>query len=181
MTKHLKTHENSHLRWDRNTNSKPFKCHFPGCNKSFTAKTTLQSHLLSYHGKRKLENSELYDLDQKSENLSDSFEHSTLNDTCKSPILNSSSAKPTSICLHEGCNLTFGNEKELREHIYAFTPGLSAEHNFLIETVINFADLLESWGEKSQEDKVYFRLVFIFINLYFLSFLRKVFYRMRKL
>ena len=49
MTKHMKSHETAHLRWDRNTVSKPHKCTYPGCNKSFTAKTSLQSHMLSCH------------------------------------------------------------------------------------------------------------------------------------
>lgn len=44
LTKHLKSHENAHLRWNRYTNEKPYKCNFYGCDKSFTAKSSLQNH-----------------------------------------------------------------------------------------------------------------------------------------
>ncbi|RYG68998.1 hypothetical protein EON64_03870, partial [archaeon] len=49
MTKHLKSHENAHLRWNRSTNEKPFKCPREGCDKSFTAKSSLQNHMRCHY------------------------------------------------------------------------------------------------------------------------------------
>lgn len=52
MRKHLKSHENAHLRWDRNTSDKPFKCSFPNCTRSFTVKSSLQNHIATHqHGR----------------------------------------------------------------------------------------------------------------------------------
>ena len=45
LTKHLRTHEIAHLRYNRNTRDKPFKCTFPGCMKSYTVKTSLEYHM----------------------------------------------------------------------------------------------------------------------------------------
>lgn len=45
LTKHMRSHQNSHLRWKRNTKDKPFRCSYDGCEKSFTAKSSLQIHL----------------------------------------------------------------------------------------------------------------------------------------
>jgi len=49
LSKHLLSHENAHLRWNRETNFKPFKCPYPGCGKSFTAKLNLQNHVAAHH------------------------------------------------------------------------------------------------------------------------------------
>lgn len=49
MSKHEKSHQNSHLRWNRNTSLKPFPCRFPLCHKSFTAKSSLRHHLIHCH------------------------------------------------------------------------------------------------------------------------------------
>lgn len=49
LSKHLLSHENAHLRWNRETNFKPFKCPYPGCGKSFTAKLNLQNHVATHH------------------------------------------------------------------------------------------------------------------------------------
>lgn len=50
LTKHLKSHQNAHLRWNRSTNEKPFRCTFDGCDKSFTAKSSLQNHIRTHTG-----------------------------------------------------------------------------------------------------------------------------------
>jgi hypothetical protein len=140
MTKHVKSHQTAHLRWDRNTISKPFKCTVPGCNKSFTAKTSLQSHVLTHHPNF-IESS---DSNQKS--ISTSNIHS------ENP--RSSSSSSPSQCLHSGCNRVFSNQTELREHLYQYTPGLVAEHQFLLKTLTQFSDAIISWDEKSDLEKV---------------------------
>lgn len=49
LSKHLKCHENAHLRWNRSTDLKPFKCPHPSCGRSFTAKLNLMSHIDTVH------------------------------------------------------------------------------------------------------------------------------------
>lgn len=49
LSKHLKCHENAHLRWNRSTDMKPFKCPHPSCGKSFTAKLNLIGHMETVH------------------------------------------------------------------------------------------------------------------------------------
>lgn len=49
LSKHIKAHDNAHLRWNRNTKEKPFKCPHPDCDKSFTVKINLENHLYNFH------------------------------------------------------------------------------------------------------------------------------------
>lgn len=48
LTKHMRSHEHSHLRWKRNTKDKPFRCSYVGCQKSFTAKSSLKIHIAQH-------------------------------------------------------------------------------------------------------------------------------------
>lgn len=188
MTKHLKSHENAHLRWDRKTCSKPFKCPYPGCKKSFTAKTSLQSHLLSHQNEQ--ESVDSTNEGKKETNQSNLNAHyamisrhlrhhhypssvifqgkDTTDDTCvvvansnvaaevaslPTPAVQAVSASPSQ-CLHNGCNQVFSSQLELREHLYSNSPGLVAEHQFLINTVLQFADIITSWDNKPPLEKV---------------------------
>eukprot|EP01039_Chlorochromonas_danica_P003201 gene3201-3504_t len=164
MTKHLKSHENAHLRWDRNTESKPFKCSFPGCNKSFTAKTSLQNHILSQHAS-KMASSSSSGKGNVDHLISSCSSSACLEDEATVSIPSaattagaaaaptSSSSQGVSVCLHDGCNQTFKNQRELREHLYSYTPGLVAEYSFLYNTVLQFADVISSWDHKSPSEK----------------------------
>lgn len=201
MTKHLKSHENAHLRWDRKSCSKPFKCPYPGCTKSFTAKTSLQSHLLSHENAQMMEEESLGSItpsrgQNRSHNphramISSHLRHhhfpSSLIFQEAFPVLLSTgnnlshaaqdfgnqipreeqrlpkddgssgpASSSSSQCLHNGCNQVFNNQSELREHLYSYTPGLVAEHEFLINTVLQFADMINSWESKSSLEKVSF-------------------------
>lgn len=57
MTKHERSHESSHLRWNRHTTLKPFPCTFPNCARSFTAKSSLNHHLLHSHDGKGMDSS----------------------------------------------------------------------------------------------------------------------------
>lgn len=164
MTKHLKSHENAHLRWDRNTESKPFKCSFPGCNKSFTAKTSLQNHILSQHANKMATSSSSAGKGNIDHLISSCSSSACLEDEATVSIPSvaapagavaapTSSSQGVSVCLHDGCNQTFKNQRELREHLYSYTPGLVAEYSFLYNTVLQFADVISSWDQKSPSEK----------------------------
>lgn len=56
MNKHIKSHKTEHLRWNRQSTEKPFKCNVPGCLRSFTAKSSLQSHIKTCHNGSDLSN-----------------------------------------------------------------------------------------------------------------------------
>lgn len=47
--KHERSHQVEHLKWNRESNDKPFKCPVPMCNKSFTVKTSLKNHMTISH------------------------------------------------------------------------------------------------------------------------------------
>ena len=141
LTKHMKTHDLSHLRWNRSTKSKPFKCPFDGCVKSFTAKSSLQSHLLSHRG------------------ASNTCKYSEAEMNPGIDVTSSGSGK-TSYCMHTGCNKVFDSEDELRQHLYSYSPGIMQEFAFLRESVLEFCNLLLDWDNKTGREKVrlgYFR------------------------
>lgn len=141
MTKHLKTHANEHLRWDRNSESKPFKCSFPGCTKSFTAKTSLQNHILSQHANKTAA--------AAPSNTGKGNINSLLPETCGD---DEASAEAT-VCLHGGCNQTFSSQQDLREHLYCYTPGIVAEYSFLYNTVLQFADIIATMDSKPPAER----------------------------
>jgi hypothetical protein len=177
MTKHLKSHENAHLRWDRNTISKPFKCSFPGCSKSFTAKTSLQNHILTQHASKSfpiMENAHGTGSGNIGSLVCDTLcgddEHCVALPLPPAPSLvaptifpalpavtnnlsddTSNLSGPT--CLHSGCNQTFSSQAALRQHLYGYSPGLMAEYSFLFNTTLHFADIIATWEQKTEGEK----------------------------
>lgn len=152
MTKHMKSHETAHLKWDRNTVAKPYKCTFPGCNSSYTAKTSLQSHMLTCHN--------ILPSSDMDVNFIDESNHGKKQVEVKSEPSSSNSTETASVkstpsqCLHTGCNQVFSDQTELRKHLYSYSPGIHAEHEFLLNTVIQFADIITNWDNKSNLEKV---------------------------
>lgn len=158
LSKHLLSHENAHLRWNRDTNFKPFKCSYPDCGKSFTAKLNLQNHIITHHIE-----AIAHDSIQRSDAMVSPA-------TSKRGVCTAQSEEQhtTTACLHSGCNLTFASEAELREHIFNSTPGIIEEFNFLRDTALKFATVISEWDTLSLQEKVrtciYFGLIFLVIS-----------------
>lgn len=159
LSKHLLSHENAHLRWNRETNFKPFKCPHPGCGKSFTAKLNLQNHMAAQHPTETFMGCDLINV--KAEQHGDCT--STYKDHSHGPVhvgyplidaVASSSTSKESACLHSGCNLTFSSEAELRTHIFNSTPGIIEEFNFLREMALKFATQVSEWDTFSSQQQV---------------------------
>jgi uncharacterized C2H2 Zn-finger protein len=129
LVKHMTSHTHAHLRWNRDTNFKPFKCPVPGCGRSFTAKLNMKNHLATAH-----------------------------KDFKETPAVSApAEALPAfapSACLHSGCDLTFHSETELREHIFKTIPGVVEEFNYLRDTALKFATVLCDWDTLPSEEKV---------------------------
>eukprot|EP01031_Cornospumella_fuschlensis_P037568 gene37568-45631_t len=142
MTKHMKTHELAHLRWDRATESKPFKCSFPGCNKSFTAKTSLQNHILSQHATKLTTPSLTGNGDVNSLFLAEGSSAGGAEEVVQMRK-----------CLHSGCTEQFSSTAELREHLHTYSPGITAEYNFLLQTVLQFSEIIMGFENKSAEER----------------------------
>lgn len=160
LSKHLLSHENAHLRWNRETNFKPFKCPHPGCGKSFTAKLNLQNHIAAQHPTEFSVGCDMTEV--KAEQHGDctgtykDYNHDPVHhfDHSKGYTAASSNTLTESACLHSGCNLTFSSEAELRSHIFNSTPGIIEEFNFLREMALKFATQLSEWDSFSSQDQV---------------------------
>jgi hypothetical protein len=127
----MKTHPIEHLRWDRHSTDKPFKCNFANCNRSFTAKSSLQSHIKSHH---------LTDTGNSGRS------YATAMDTTMDRVI-------PQVCLHNGCTEVFTSQQDLREHIYTSAPGLVSEVSFLKNTLLDILSQINSWDKKSSEEK----------------------------
>lgn len=142
LTKHLKSHENAHLRWNRSTNDKPYKCPQEGCDKSFTAKSSLQNHIRTHTG-------ELPFLCPV-ENCGERFHiKSVLSNHLKSH------RDRTSLryhCIHPSCKKSFKDEMELRVHLLTYTPGLAAENQFLRDSVVRLLAAVEKLGTTTDKN-----------------------------
>lgn len=135
LRKHIKSHENAHLRWNRNTVDKPFPCSFPGCGRSFTVKSSLQSHMLIHQ----------QEMNQvvKAQPINSSY--SAIFDTPDVIV---------SQCLHAGCPKHFNSQKDLRAHLFDHAPGLKAEFKAMSNTIINLISMIETWELKDPQEKI---------------------------
>jgi len=147
LTKHLKSHENAHLRWNRSTNEKPYKCPHEGCDKSFTAKSSLQNHLRT-HGVQLEKPSALLPpqnsiLDGKGTN---DFNHKNSMNAGHSSRSNHHHVNTRMVqyhCIHPNCKKSFKDESELRAHLIAYNPGMAAENQFLRDSVVSLLQAVE--------------------------------------
>jgi len=162
LSKHLLSHENAHLRWNRETNFKPFKCPHPGCGKSFTAKLNLQNHIASQHPTEISVGCDMTEV--KAEQHGEctgtykNYNHDPVHfDHSKNYTAASSNTSTESACLHSGCNLTFSSEAELRSHIFNSTPGIIEEFNFLREMALKFATQMSEWDSFSPQQQTSMR------------------------
>ena len=51
LLKHQEGHQYKHLKWNRTTTEKPYKCNFGNCLRSFTIKSSLSRHIKSHQFK----------------------------------------------------------------------------------------------------------------------------------
>ena len=130
----MKSHGLEHLRWNRHTPNKPFKCHILGCTRSFTVKSSLQCHLKTCHNIQ-------YDANSHPLDGMSTVEVGGL------PLLN---------CLHNGCGEIFSSRQELRHHIYKSAPGLVSEVEFLKDTLLDVLTVVEKWNNMTVNDQVSF-------------------------
>ncbi len=145
MTKHIKSHDNAHLRWNRNTNEKPFKCTFKGCDKSFTAKSSLQNHYRSH---------------KPADSLACPFEscfepfkdRESLDNHIKFRHGQSVSSLGLSVvggkypCSHPGCRCSFRTEADLKLHLTETNNKLLLDNNFLKSNLLNVLKVLDHLG-----------------------------------
>lgn len=145
LTKHLKSHENAHLRWNRSTNEKPYKCPHEGCDKSFTAKSSLQNHLRT-HGLQNDNNamSTSPPNEASGDNTRDNSKHAINN---HAQIANRQQSYVMRAmryhCIHPNCKKSFKNESELRAHLIAYNPGMAAENQFLRDSVVTLMQAMD--------------------------------------
>jgi hypothetical protein len=158
LTKHIKSHEYAHLRWNRSTQDKPYKCSYECCGKSFTAKSNLENHMLTiHHGMSLMQNIPTSSADNFNPefvpaNPGEGYGNMVLAVRASEvpcPVL----TKMASRCLHEGCNHVFDNGFELRAHLFAHAPGLEQELRAMREHMLNLMSILQSWDIKSGADQ----------------------------
>ncbi len=166
LTKHIKSHKTAHLRWNRNTNEKPFKCTFRGCDKSFTAKSSLQNHTKTHHdGEVEEPPAERVSISsglderlraqaaasggaptviQRTLTQQELMQHAQAKNNLL--LRGTLQARNAFACCHRGCGLSFPTEELLRSHILEQDPLLHAEHNFLRFGLSNLLQVLDLFG-----------------------------------
>jgi uncharacterized Zn-finger protein len=151
LTKHLKSHENAHLRWNRSTSEKPFKCPHEGCDKSFTAKSSLQNHVRSHS------------IDGIPLSLPPPAEKQSSTRGSNISIIKPPKEKIHFMryqCIHPNCKKSFSDESELRAHLIAYNPGMAAENQFLRDSVISLLSLIDETRGNLPQVRSNFSLIF---------------------
>lgn len=152
LTKHLKSHENAHLRWNRSTNEKPYKCPHEGCDKSFTAKSSLQNHLKN-HGD--VLSDTMLDEPPTPANIQSTTHIQALASAQDQAAelnrakMNASVPPQNRVrqlrfhCIHPHCKKSFKDEAELKAHLIAYNPGMAAENQFLRDSCATLVNAVE--------------------------------------
>jgi uncharacterized Zn-finger protein len=168
LTKHIRSHENAHLRWNRTTSEKPYKCTFYGCDKSFTAKSSLQIHINTAHTGAALDDDELSPSSPPSDSPPPSKPSLTLDMKRVKPVEKTvqeggaaqqapkvkkektkdaaAARKSTLECSHPNCKKSFTSESDLRDHLNAAAPQLASESKFFRENAAKLFSLVERWS-----------------------------------
>jgi uncharacterized Zn-finger protein len=154
LTKHLKSHENAHLRWNRSTSEKPFKCPHEGCDKSFTAKSSLQNHIRSHSEEAAAEVPHLMYMpktDVINTGATSAVHQFSFNPTSSFPVVRTQKDRlPTKYqCIHPNCKKSFFDESELRAHLIAYNPGMAAENQYLRECVVKLVGYIDEVNRRS--------------------------------
>lgn len=149
LTKHLRSHENAHLRWNRCTNEKPFKCTITGCDKSFTAKSSLQNHIKIHEQDRGYRQS-FHSLVTGPDASVEAHDASISIPQSGRGIVTVTQPKPTIFyrCIHPHCKTVCNSESELRAHLIAYNPGMAAENQFLRDSVLALLKTMKSSNDQ---------------------------------
>lgn len=140
----MKSHENAHLRWNRSTNEKPYKCTIEGCDKSFTAKSSLQNHIRN-HGLPSSEDSEA-PISHTAPPMEPAYDSQNIKPKASPPVVPQMRPAVKLMrfhCIHPNCKKSFKDEAELRAHLIAYNPGMAAENQFLRDSVISLVQAMD--------------------------------------
>lgn len=131
LTKHKQCHDTEHLKWDRSSTQKPYKCTYPGCTKSFTAKASLKNHIFGTH------------LNHDDSTINDDFAV----EPDKKPIVVISSSGS---CGSGDSYITSeaAQSNRLGEHLL-----LVAENHYLKGAVVEFAEYIAKWDKMTSEEQ----------------------------
>lgn len=132
------------MRWNRATSDKPYKCPHEGCDKSFTAKSSLQNHIRTHSADAP--NGPL--LADHHHPLRQHIQHQQQQQQVPAAVKEREKPSMRFHCIHPNCKKSFKEEAELRAHLIAYNPGMAAENQFLRDSVLN---LLNYVGAVSKE------------------------------
>lgn len=156
LYKHMKSHVDQDLKWNRQTTLKPFRCVVDNCNKSFITKWSLENHVVTVHG-----------ITEIAEKKSRSHDHTVdttailaANPTVAPPSTTQSTAPPSTSaphshlhCLHTGCNETFHDPSNLRMHMLSYSPAMSLEFYSMSKSIVFLCQSISGWDTKTPSEK----------------------------
>ena len=150
----MKSHENSHLRWNRTTADKPFKCGFDGCERSFTANSSLQLHIKQAHPDF---GDELFQYRCPHLNCGMGFHRKVdLKDHLNTIKHDGLISKKTSglSCQHPDCNMTFSDKASYLAHVNKYSPVVAAENVTLKRHVEDLLMCIDSIIVKNKNSNI---------------------------
>lgn len=159
LTKHMRSHENSHLRWNRTTTEKPFKCGCEGCDRSFTANSSLQLHIKQAHPDI---GDELFQYRCHYDNCAMGFHRkvdlkghlATVQHDSLPPKKIAVKRVVSLICHHPNCNSVFNDKASYHAHINSFNPTVLAENETLKSHVEDLLIAIDSIIVKNKSSNI---------------------------
>lgn len=147
----MKTHSTEHIRWDRKTSEKVFKCPFFDCTKSYTSKSSLSVHMASAHDKARID-----DFIPNNALRIDCFSTSTDNGDH-----DRSSGKKRCLMHSAGSNdETQLNSPDFNHLDCIITPknDVIVDREFLMKTAVKLIDGILEWDSKSPLERTVLKM-----------------------